>query len=215
MAAAAMALDRATLGTVTATAAEMRARQNDQIGFTDINDAALAVERSPGNVALTVRWNDTYEHFKEWIVSGRGAVLLGEYYVIPDRLSCQPSFNAGHAFFVNEFSVGLGYYCYDPLCSGPKWYPEAMIKEYAARFARTGKASAAYTEATGVGVISIYPGFGSDANLRDAASVVGKGIQYLLLLILILVGLWLYTKGFPKKVTIEGGRDAFPIQAQE
>jgi hypothetical protein len=207
MAAAAMALDRATLGAVTATGGEMRARQNDQVGFTDLRDAALAVERSPGGAALAVRYEGSYEGFKQEVAT-KGAILLGEYYVIPDSLSCQPSFNSRHALYVNEHSAALGYYAYDPLCSGPRWYPEDLIARYAARLAGAGKASAAYTEAIGVGVVSLYPGFGASPTLRTAAGQAQRGLTTLLTLALVLVGLWLYAKGAPRRAVVTGDRDA-------
>lgn len=207
MASAAMALDRATLGAKTATAEEMRARQRDQVGGTDLNDVALAIENS--GEQITVLWGDSYDHFRNWVSNGRGAVLSGDYYVIANRLSCQPNFDKGHAIYVNEYSAAFGFYCYDPLCDGrrsgvskgAKWYPEAMIRAYGASFAGQGKMSAAYTNVVGANVISFWPGFGSDANLRDAAAAAGLSLRYLLLLILILVGLWVYTRGMPRPVT--------------
>jgi hypothetical protein len=147
MASAAMALDRHTEGAKTATPPEMRACQDDQVGGTDLNDAAVAWSRCYSET-LDVDSGISWSTFRSKLNAGRGAILQGMYSKISNTFSCQPSFNGGHAMYVNEQRSDGDYLVYDPLCYSPRWIPESMLRDYAESLTGVNNVFAGFTRIT-------------------------------------------------------------------
>jgi hypothetical protein len=148
MTAAAVALDRHTEGVKTSTPPLMRSFQSDQVGGTDLNDAADAWSAGYSET-LTVSVL-SWTSFKSQINAGRGAIVQGDYQYIPDTYSGQPSFDGGHSIYVNEFnSDSSKALVYDPLRSTPYWLPASILQTYANAFAGGSNVSAGFTQITG------------------------------------------------------------------
>lgn len=146
MASACIALDRHTEGAKTSNPPLMRSFQSDQVGGTDLNDAADAWAAGYGETLTvnTVSWAT----FVSQINAGRGAIVQGDYQEIPDAYSGQPSFDGPHAIYVNEFNSDVSKaLVYDPLRSSAYWLPSTYLRNYAEAFAG-GSVAAGFTQIT-------------------------------------------------------------------
>jgi hypothetical protein len=139
-AAAAMALDRHTLGVHKTTGAYVRALTGDTMGGTNLDqvDAAL---RSRWGVDLDVERGDTFDRFYSRIKAGQGAILQGWAGVTKwTRWQASESFAGNHAWFVNDHNEN-GFLVYDPLADGrrdgiatsPMRIPKSVVAEFAAK----------------------------------------------------------------------------------
>jgi len=147
MASACIALDRHTMGAKTATPPQMRAAQLDQVGGTDLNDARYAWLHG-WSETLSVSYGISWSSFVARVSGGRGAILQGIYSQIPNAYSAQPSFDGGHAMYVNEFREDGDALVYDPLAGGPIWMPASILQDYAEAWGG-GNCAAAFTRVTG------------------------------------------------------------------
>jgi hypothetical protein len=146
MASSAIALDRHTEGAKTATPPQMRAAQLDQSGGTDLADAAYAWSHG-WSETLSVRYGLSWASFAAKINEGRGAIVQGMYSEVPHPYTAQPSFDGPHAVYVNEFNADGYALVYDPLATGPKWWPSAVLSDYALTFGG-GTVNAGFTQDT-------------------------------------------------------------------
>jgi len=144
MASACIALDRQTKGDETSTPPHMRALQDDQVGGTDLNDAAVAWMRGWSEY-LDVHYGASWSTFVSMVNSGRGGILQGTYSRITKPYSSQLSFDGGHSMYVNEFRADGWALVYDPLATGAQWMPAAMLRDYAETFGH-GSCSSAFTK---------------------------------------------------------------------
>lgn len=96
-------------------------------------------------VDLQPRYNIPWATFRSMIISGRGAVAAIQYSVVHGtRFDACPSFQGGHAVYVNERRDSDSHYLvYDPLADGrkgyttaPDWWPGSFLQK--AMFAYPG-----------------------------------------------------------------------------
>jgi hypothetical protein len=147
-AAAAMAIDRATLGLKQYSGATIRLWTGDTVGGTNL--AQMVTVAAKVGVTLTdirgALWTtiDTYLH------DGRGAILQGSSSVTRGtKYSASETFGGNHAWWVNEgrgwtmvngFWRAAEYLVYDPLADGrrtgiassPMWIPAYLVQRFAA-----------------------------------------------------------------------------------
>lgn len=156
MACGSMALDRHTLGAITAlrgspkaTPPTLRSLQNDQSEGTDLYDVALAWQNG---------WNQTltagiysWSGFVAQINSGRGAIVQGLYGALPASKRFSNSFTGGHAIYINEQLPSGNFWGYDPLYRQPVVYTASELQAYAQglSWVSSGHVSAGFTKVTG------------------------------------------------------------------
>jgi hypothetical protein len=146
---AAMAIDRATLGAVYVTGGTIRARSNEPIP--DPKSPGLNLPQVV-NVAFKLQSKAEPKGADEWLENRagapwsalmralrefRGVVLQGDYDQLPPAFSCQKSMKGDHAVYVNHVSGDGDLYVMDPLCKSAREVPEAVMRAYAEKFART------------------------------------------------------------------------------
>lgn len=139
-AAAAMALDRHTLGEHQTTGAYVRALTGDTSGGTTLAQVDAALRRRWG-VDLDVEFALSFEEFTRRIKAGRGAILQGWEAVTRDtRWSASETFGGNHAWYVNDVNED-GFLVYDPLADGrrpgiaksPFRIPASVVERYAGK----------------------------------------------------------------------------------
>ncbi len=147
----------------------LRSKTGDTIGGTTLQQADSELNQWYG-IDLIVIGNDSWDHFRNMLRSGRGAILQGSYSQLYNtRWSGSPTFKGNHAIYVNEVRRNYHldrweYLVYDPLCDGrrsgvdqaPSWIPESVLKKFAGYLyvssswgrAGIGRCWAAYTRDT-------------------------------------------------------------------
>lgn len=120
MAAGAM-LARLEYGIVT-TGTQMRSFSGDTSGGTSLSDLQHAIHVGWG-VGFSIGYLTPLQ-LRSLLYAGAGAVILGRYGEIPDNLSLQPGFVAGHAIYLDGFRPAgpegdAAFYVNDPL--GKTW----------------------------------------------------------------------------------------------
>jgi hypothetical protein len=147
----------------------LRALTGDTSGGTTLGQADTVLNRYYG-IDLIVIGNDTWDHFREKLRAGCGAILQISYSQIYNtKWSGSPTFKGNHAVYVNEVRRNYKldrweYLVYDPLCDGrrsgvdqaPSWIPESVLKRAAGYLyispswgrAGVGRCWAAYTRDT-------------------------------------------------------------------
>ncbi len=129
MSSGAMALDYHTAGRIQVWGGELEARQPDHVGGTDLND--LAIAWASHGETLDIRSGQGWAGVRTALAEGRAVVLHGDY----DQMgaaTCQSSFRGDHAVLVLP-----GWVMGDPLCSGFKTMPEAVLRAYAQKLSAT------------------------------------------------------------------------------
>lgn len=158
--AAAMALDRHTVGQKRTTGARVRYLTGDTSGGTNLLQVNAALQRGFG-VSLVVRHGASLAHFDAELRDGHGAILQGASSATRGtRYQASPTFGGNHAWYVNEgrgwrLVSGLwqptDYLVYDPLADGrrsgiarsPFWLPRRYLVEFARRL-RVGSSMLGY-----------------------------------------------------------------------
>jgi hypothetical protein len=146
--AAAIAVDRATIGGCLITGKEVRANSTEpkpsprSPGLNLVQGVGGAFRAT--HVGMQVRrisWSAMLVYLKN-----RGVILQGDYDQM-SGFSCQTSFRDNHAVFLNntntdpvtiadvEYGPGKCALTYDPLCTGYKWVPLTVLRKYAEKFA--------------------------------------------------------------------------------
>ncbi len=101
---------------------------------------------------LDVILGDTWDHVRERITKGEGAVLQGSYSVFHGTsMDASGTFKGNHAIFVNEIRWNESqnrwdFLVYDPLAdgrrsgiyTGPKWCSEYLLRKFAGRLDTNG-----------------------------------------------------------------------------
>lgn len=137
--AAAMAIDRATLGGTIVSGKQVRLASNEPIP--DPKSPGLNL---PQVVAVAFRWHVELESRvgAPWsavmaaLREGRGVILQGDADQV-GAYNCQTGFAGDHAVYVNHISGDGDLFWQDPLCKAGKEIPEAVARAYAEKFART------------------------------------------------------------------------------
>jgi hypothetical protein len=146
----AMAIDKATGGAVQVTGHTIRhltgERWNTGLSLPEIIVAANKL-RVPVTDRSGERWNGLLAALRQ----GRGVILQGDYDVIPDYLSGQPSFDGRHAIYINHIGSTDRLYVMDPLRErGPLWMDQSLIRRFAEKLSRArGVYPSIYFAATG------------------------------------------------------------------
>ncbi len=144
-AAGCVGLDRHTLGSKRDTPPGLRSGQSDQTEGLRLDQIQDALEN---------RWGEhfflagviSYESFRNYVNSGRGAMLVGDSHAfIPYNLEARSEYDASwvfvgkHGIYINEQRDNGDYYVYDPAFRknsryhiSPGWYPASAIRAYAA-----------------------------------------------------------------------------------
>jgi hypothetical protein len=170
-AAAAMALDRHTVGQKRTTGARVRQLTGDTSGGTNLLQVNAALGRGWG-VYLTVRQGASIASFDNELHDGHGAILQGASSATRGtKYQASPTFAGNHSWYVNEGRgwrrisgvwVPTDYLVYDPLADGrrtgiarsPFWLPRRYLLEFARRLRvgsgilGYGKVYAAFTRDT-------------------------------------------------------------------
>ncbi len=127
-------LARLGFGVVT-TGSILRTLQDDQVGGTGLDDLATALWRGYG---IEFKYGLLRpEQLKSLLAAGYGAVIQGEYGLIPEPLKLQPGFSGGHAIFLDGY-YGEGptpaYYVIDPIgrpnAYEGEWWPASIIDDF-------------------------------------------------------------------------------------
>lgn len=176
-AAAAMALDRHTIGRYRTTGAYVRALTGDTSGGTNLVQVESALQRRWG-VDLDVRYRLPFEEFERRIRSGQGAILQGwEAVTRGTRWQASETFGGNHAWYVNDIDPDARFLVYDPLADGrrdgiarsPMRIPRSVVREYAGKLDVSDPAEP--YRALGLGLV--YAAFTRDTephvHLRDGA----------------------------------------------
>ena len=134
---------RLAFGIVTS-GSTLRTLQDDQEGGTDLNDLNQALWRGYG-VSLPTGFLRP-DQLKDLLSKGYGAVIQGEYGLIPRGLRLQKDFLGGHAIYLDGYYPGNpvkgipeAYYVIDPLGrphSGYEgdWWPASVVDDFATAF---------------------------------------------------------------------------------
>ena len=145
----AMLADQATLGLKNPTPDAFRKLTGDYSGGLFIGTVGHVLEAHYGVGVTVYDASDgyTFEALVADLKRGRFAVVNGDYDVVPDSLSGQPSFNGLHAEFWHQWTT-TGIVVGDPLCDGrmlstghraPKGYvkyPLSVAREYVNKYDR-------------------------------------------------------------------------------
>lgn len=181
-AAAAMALDRHTIGKRRATAARIRELTGDTSGGTNLAQVTNVLRSSYG-VDMTVRYGAPIATFDQYLYDGHGAILQGASSATRGtRFQASETFGGNHAWWVNEArgwrlvngaQVPTDYLVYDPLADGrrsgiaqsPFWLPREYLLTFARRLVISGttqlgygKVYAAFTRDTEPHVHALFGG---------------------------------------------------------
>lgn len=139
--AAAVAIDRATLGGTKVTGRQVRLASTEP--YPDPQSPGLNL---PQVINVAFRWHVelVQRSGAPWasliaaLKAGRGVILQGDYDQIPPGFSGQLSFNGDHAVYVNHVTGDGDLYWQDPLRkSGPIEIPEAIARAYAEKLSRS------------------------------------------------------------------------------
>ena len=137
MAAGAMLLDKQTRGKVQVTAADLRGRQSDQSGGTDL--AAVAAAFKTYKASLSRVTLPTVLALRNALLAGRGAILQGPYRAMPAAYRLQANANIDHAIYIDRVrqttgpAAGWWYWVMDPIGKGGysgAWVPESAIRSF-------------------------------------------------------------------------------------
>lgn len=159
-----------------------RSLQRDQVGGIDLYDGKVAAAKFDPFLDFTVfatygpnridyptlprdfgplRWAG----FVAYIRSGRPARLDGDYDVLSDEFSCQPTYDDLHGICVPAYGwrnvAARGQpeiLVSDPLCRWMKWLPEDMVKAYAGKLAGPGLVNTAVGPQRSRLAVSVAPG---------------------------------------------------------
>ena len=140
-AAAAMAVDRHTIGRIQTTGAYVRALTGDTSGGTTLAQVDAALNRRWG-VDLDVEYGLAFATFIDRLKAGQGAILQGwEAVTRGTKWQASETFGGNHAWFVNQYNSERGLLVYDPLADGrrsgiaksPFWIPMAVVREWAGK----------------------------------------------------------------------------------
>lgn len=150
--AAAVAIDRATLGGVMINGQDVRRATNEPIpdpGSPGLNMAQLCKAAKTFHVDLTEVRGGTFAALLKRLGEIRGVVLAGEGTALGKDI-CQVGFKGGHAVFLNNLSTdGSKIVVYNPLCPTRRYFPVATVRKYAEAFgAAHGGLNWAYTRVT-------------------------------------------------------------------
>jgi hypothetical protein len=170
-AAAAMALDRATIGQKRTTAAQIRAYTGDTSGGTNLAQVTNVLRARYG-VDMLVRYGAPIATFDEHLYDGRGAILQGASSATRGtRFQASETFGGNHAWYVSEgrgwrltngVHVPTDYLVFDPLADGrragiaesPFWLPREYLLTFARRLVVSGS--------TQLGFGKVYAAFTRD-----------------------------------------------------
>lgn len=139
--AAAMALDRATLGGTQVTGRQVRLASDEP--YPDplspgLNLTQVGVVASRWHVELTNRTHAPWSAVMGMLKQGRAVVLQGDYDQIPPGFSGQLSFKGDHAVEVNHVTGDGDLYWMDPLRQkGAVEIPEDVARAYAEKLAKS------------------------------------------------------------------------------
>jgi hypothetical protein len=109
--------------------------------------------------AWNVGWNQnmldtgwvSWQVFVNAINAGRGAIVLGHYPAMPSPYNFSPSYDAGHAIYINEqFSDG-SFWGVDPIRQRALRYPEHVLRHYVEAFTDGHHVDAAFSQETPLG----------------------------------------------------------------
>ena len=137
-AAAAMALDRHTLGKDRTTGAYVRALTGDTSGGTNLAQVDAALNKR-WNVNLDVRYGLSFDAFMDKIQAGHGAILQGSCLATKGTTYQESeSFAGNHSWFVNSHNAD-GFLCYLPLgdarragiTDSPRRIPKSVVYKFA------------------------------------------------------------------------------------
>ena len=138
---------------------EVRKHQKDMEAGIGLDDADLALNTG-FDLDVEYRLNEKLTTFYARIEKGEGAAVQGDYDRVPASwtdpkdgkkwpLSCQTTFDGGHAVYVNSISdtiasvrmIEIG----DPLCYTYRWWPEPIFRAYAEKWSGAGEIGAMYS----------------------------------------------------------------------
>ena len=146
--AAAVAVDRHTVGGIIVTGEAIRGASSEPLpqprspglNLAQATSAAFRLTRA----VLTVR-RTSFDTMTVYL-KNRGVILQGDYDQMA-QWSCQTSFTGNHAVYLNNLNTGdvvigdVTYgpgkcaLTYDPLCASYKWEPLTVLRKYAEKFA--------------------------------------------------------------------------------
>lgn len=146
----AMSADRATLGKIRRSGADMRELMGDHVGGTTLEQSRAALGKL--GISLEVRTPGSFDSFENALYIGRGANLAGYYAPVQGtKYQGSETFTGNHRVWVNE---GRGwsrdasgnwhaeeYLVFDPLADGrrsaiddgPTWWPRDLVYAFAWR----------------------------------------------------------------------------------
>jgi hypothetical protein len=138
-AAAAMALERDSLGKQRTTGAYVRALTGDTSGGTNLAQIQSALQRRWG-MYLDVEYRLSFDSFTARIRNGQGAVLQGSCLATKGTMYQESeSFAGNHSWFVNDIDDADEFLVYFPLgdarrdgiTDSPRRVPKALVKRFA------------------------------------------------------------------------------------
>ena len=137
-AAAAMALERHTLGAHRTTGAYVRALTGDTSGGTNLAQVQSALSRRWG-ITIDVEYRLSFDAFMARIASGQGAILQGSCLATKGTTYQESeSFAGNHSWFVNDHNAD-GFLVYFPLgdarrqgiTDSPRRVPKSVVQKFA------------------------------------------------------------------------------------
>ncbi len=139
--AAAVAIDRATMGGIQVTGRQVRLASDEP--YPDphspgLNLVQVGVVAAKWHVDLINRGGAPWSAVMAMLKAGRGVVLQGDYDQIPAGFSGQLSFKGDHAVYINHVTGDGDLYWLDPLRkTGAIEIPETVARAYAEKLGRT------------------------------------------------------------------------------
>lgn len=183
-AAAAMALDRETIGVKTTTGARVRDLTGDTKGGTTLAQVTAVLSRDFG-VSLSTRTPGSLADFDNRLRDGQGAILQGASSATRGtQWQASETFGGNHAWYVNAgrgWSLVAGlwkpdeYLVYDPLADGrragiavsPFWLPRFHLMTFALRLDLDGRGNL-------LGMGKVYAAYTRDTEPHHHAKYGGK-----------------------------------------